>query len=363
MKYLIITNHSHMLWQFRRELIAELIKDGEVVISTPFAGHEDDFADMGCRMIETQLDRRSIDPMEEARLVRFYIRLLKKERPDVAVTYSIKPNIYAGFACRMLGIPYCVNVQGLGTMFQNERSALVAGTLYREALKGAHTVFFENAENAHEFLRRRILRKDRITLLHGAGVNLNYHQMQAYPPEDDGVHFLYLGRLMKEKGVEELFTAAEAVKAKYGEAVHFDLVGFFDDDMKDRVEELAAQGIVSFHGFQEDPRPWYGRAHCVVLPSWHEGMSNVLLEAAATGRALITTDIPGCREAVLPGKSGFLCKKQDPESLIEAMEEFLARTGEERRQMGVQGRKRMERNFDRRAVIEKTVRCIRGAVR
>lgn len=361
MKYLILTNHSYMLWQFRRELVQRLLEDGEVVISTPFVGHEHDFEKMGCHCIETQLDRRSINPAKDLRLYRFYTDLLKKEKPDLVITYSIKPNIYGGYACQRLGIPYFVNVQGLGTAFQKKGMALVASQLYRTALLDAKTVFFENKENAKSFYKKRIVKRGQVVVLPGAGVNLDYFSYQPYPDETDGIHFLFLGRIMKEKGVDELFAAFKSLKEEYQDRVTLDLVGFFEDEYKDTVEELVKNGTVIFHGFQEDPRPYYAAAHCVVLPSYHEGMSNVLLEAAATGRALITSDIPGCREAVEDGVSGYLCKVKDAKKLREAMDKFYLLKKEQRESMGKQGRVLTYGHFSRSIVIEKTVRQLRKA--
>lgn len=358
MKYLVITNHSYMLWQFRRELMAELQKYGEVVISMPYVGHEDDFQRMGCRCIRTDVDRRGINPVTDLVLYRFYKKLLKTEKPDMVITYSIKPNIYAGFACRQMGIPYCVNVQGLGTAFQKEPVASIVTLMYRVSVKKAKTVFFENEENAAEFVRRRIMLAEKQKLLHGAGVNIDYYIQQPYPGEERGIHFLFLGRIMKEKGVDELFEAAKRLKKKYKDQVVFELVGFFEDEYKNTVEQLEEDGVVVFHGFQSDPMPYYGMSHCVVLPSYHEGMSNVLLEAASTGRALITTDIPGCREAVDDEINGFLCKRMDAESLYECMERFLTLNPDEREKMGLEGRRKMEREFDKDSVVHETVKAI-----
>jgi galacturonosyltransferase len=145
------------------------------------------------------------------------------------------------------------------------------------------------------------------------------------------------------------------MKGKYGDKVVFDLVGPFEDEYKDIVENLADDGVVVFHGFQSDPKPYYAMSHCVVLPSYHEGMSNVLLEAASTGRALITTDIPGCREAVDDEITGYLCKKMDSISLEECMERFLSLNTASRREMGMRGRRKMEKEFDKSAVVQNTV--------
>lgn len=358
MKFLIITNHSYMLWRFRRELIATLQTKGEVVLSMPFVGHEDDFQAMGCRCIETEVDRRGINSVKDYKLFQRYVKLLKQEKPDMVITYSIKPNIYAGFACRMLKVPYCANVQGLGTAFQKEPMATVVTMMYKVALKKAKTVFFENNVNAQEFVNRGIIPAARQTVLNGAGVNLEVYDKQSYPSEEEGIRFLFLGRIMKEKGIDELFAAAKNLKEKYGERIVFDLVGFFEDEYKEQVEELQEKGVVVFHGFQTETKPFYAMSHCVVLPSYHEGMSNVLLEAAACGRALITSDIPGCREAVDEGVNGYLCEKMNADSLQGCLERFICLDTQERAKMGDAGHQKMETEFDKNMVVAQTVKAI-----
>lgn len=360
-KILILTNHSYMLYRFRTELIRELMKDHEVVLSMPFVGHEEDFMAMGLRCIETEVDRRGIDPKRDLKLFRFYRKLLKEERPDMVITYSIKPNIYGGWACQLAGIPYCANVQGLGTAFQKKGLAQVVTMMYKTALRKAKTVFFENQGNANEFISRHIIPEKKITLLSGAGINLEAYPYTPYP-ENDQVHFLYLSRLMAEKGVRELLTAMKRLHDELGDRVVLDLVGFYDDEAcQAQAEELVKEGIAVFHGFQSEPRPFYAAADCVVLASYHEGMSNVLLEAAATGRPVITSDIYGCREAVEEGVSGLLCKVKDADSLYEQMKKMALLSRKERERMGVAGRKRMERQFDKKKVVEKTIRAVWSA--
>ncbi|MBQ7921020.1 MAG: glycosyltransferase family 4 protein [Clostridia bacterium] len=356
MKILIVTNHSFMLWQFRRELIGELLKEHEVVISVPFGDHIEDFKKLGCRMIDTELDRRGINPVKDLTLYRTYHRLLKTEKPDLVITYSIKPNIYAGFACRQLGIPYCVNVQGLGTAFQKPVLSDVVTVMYKTALKKAKAVFFENEGNAEEFRKRKITPASQQHVLPGAGVNLARFTYREYP-QNDTVHFLYLGRIMKEKGVDELFWAARNLREE-GEDFVLDLVGFFEDAYKEEVDALVKDGIAVFHGFQPDPVPFYAAADCVILPSYHEGMSNVLLEAAAVGRPVITSDIPGCREAVIDGMSGLLCQVQKREAVYDAMKKILTLTPDERRQMGLTGRRLMEDKFEKSKVVEQTKKAV-----
>ena len=298
MKILIATNHSYMFYRFRKELVEALMQEHEVILSTPFVGHEDDLQAMGLRCIETDIDRRSINPFKDMKLLKTYRQMLDELQPDMVVTYSIKPNIYMGTACKAKGIPYVANVQGLGTAFEKLVLSSVVSVMYRSALRKAKTVFFENEENAQFFLNKKIISHRQVSVLPGAGINLD--EYPCVPMGDDGVcSFLFVGRIMKEKGVDEFFSAARTLKAEFGGEVAFDVVGFYEDAYKEQVDQLVADGIVRFHGFQTDVHPFYEAADCVVLPSYHEGMSNVLLEGAATGRALITSDIPR-----LPRSSG-----------------------------------------------------------
>lgn len=357
MKILIITNHSYMFYRFRKELSQALMQENEVILSTPFVGHEEDLQAMGLRCINTELDRRGTHLEKEWKLFREYRLLLKAERPDMVITYSIKPNIYAGIACTLARIPYCVNVQGLGTAFQSKKMAAIASVLYKVAIRKARTVFFENQGNVREFVDRKIIPLEKVNLLPGAGINLDTYRYQPYP-ENERFHFLYLGRIMREKGIDELFAAMCRLHAEQGDRVVLDLVGFFDDDYEAEVKALVDDGIAVFHGFQSEPRPYYAGTDCVVMPSYHEGMSNVLLEAAATGRPVITSNIHGCKEAVQENVSGLLCGVRDENSLYEAMVRVMAMTREEREAMGIAGRAHMEAVFDKKRVVEQTVRAL-----
>ena len=357
---LAITNHSFMFWQFRRELMQELQKTYEVVISTPYEGHEDDFEALGFTLIKTNVDRRGLHPKADFKLFRTYRKLIRAYQPAMVVTYSIKPNVYGGWAARLARIPYCVNVQGLGTAFQHEPVASVAYILSRGALKKAKAVFFENEGSAEVFMDRKIVKKDKITVLSGAGVNLEYYAKEPYP-EHSGIHFLYTGRIMKEKGMNELLWATEKLHEEFGDKVRLDLAGFFEEGYEEQVRALETNGAAVFHGFTDDTRPFYKDADCVVLPSYHEGMSNVLLEASATGRPIITSDIPGCREAVEEGKNGFLAKAGDKESLYEAMRKFLLLPMKTREAMGQYGREKMEKEFNKKDVVDKTLQVIEAA--
>lgn len=357
MKILIATNHSYMFYRFRKELVETLMQEHEVILSTPFVGHEDNLKAMGLRCINTEIDRRSINPFKDMKLLKTYRKMLDDIQPDLVITYSIKPNVYMGSACKAKGIPYVTNVQGLGTAFEKPVLSSVVSVMYRSALHKAKTVFFENEENAQFFLHQSIISAQQMKVLPGAGINLDEYPY--VPMQDDGVcSFLFVGRIMKEKGVYEFFTAAKTIKAEFGEEVAFDVVGFYEDAYKETVDQLVADGVIRFHGFQTDVHPFYEAANCVVLPSYHEGMSNVLLEAAATGRPLITSDIPGCREAVEDGVSGYICPAKDADALYDAMQRFVELPESWRAEMGCRGRERMEKRFSKDAVIAETMKWL-----
>lgn len=367
-KILIITNHSYMLYQFRKELIEQLMKEYDVVLSMPFVGHEDDFAAMGCKCVETDVDRRGINPVTDFKLLQFYNKIISDEKPDKVITYSIKPNIYAGLVCRHRKIPYYANVQGLGTAFQKKLLAKFVGILYKTAFRKVRAVFFENEGNAQEFISRKLVSEDKIVVLNGAGINLEHYMYTPISSRQENekgkvsgdrkIHFLYLGRIMKEKGIDELFTAMRRLHEEYGDRVVLDIVGFFEDEYKNEIEKMVEEGVAVFHGFQEETRPYYVTADCVVLPSYHEGMSNVLLEASAIGRPVITSDIPGCREAVEDGKSGYLCEVKNADMLFEKMKLMTDKSIDEIEEMGRCARKRMEKLFDKKKIVDQTAAII-----
>ena len=356
MQILILANHSGGLYDFRKDLIAELKKQASVVVAVPHNDRWEELHKLADRVIELPIDRRGMNPLRDGKLFRQYRAMLREVKPDLVLTYTVKPNIYGGLACRMAHIPYAVNITGLGSAIENGgwlRKFVLA--LYRSALKDAKVVFFENAGNRDALAAAGVVPKGRDAVLSGAGVDLEDYPYQTYP-QGGPVRFLFVGRIMREKGVDELFTAAKRMKQKCGDDVEIHIVGSFEEAYKPTVEDLERAGVVEYHGFQTDVRPFYGAADCVVLPSYHEGMSNVLLEGAATGRALITSDIPGCREAVEDGVSGYLCPVRDADALYGAMERFMELLEARRAEMGHRGRERMERCFDKAMVVEETMK-------
>lgn len=355
MKILILANFDLGLYQFRKELIEKLLEEHEVTISLPYGKLVEPLREMGCSFIETPLNRRGLNPFEDFGLYNRYRKILKEVSPDLVITYTIKPNIYGSYACRMRNIPYCANITGLGTAFQgNGMLKKLTVFLYKAALKKAKTVFFENCGNRDVFLQSKIIPKEKTCLLNGAGINLQHYQVSDYPAGDTA-RFLFIGRIMKEKGVNELFEAMKRLGSE-GFNVHLDVLGEYEENYEAVIREYEKAGWLTFHGYQLDVRPFIADSHCFVLPSWHEGMANTNLECAASGRPVITSSIHGCMEAVDDGKSGFLCEKQNADSLYGAMVKFISLPYDARREMGLRGRERMEALFDKKAVVAETVK-------
>lgn len=352
-RILILSDNSFSLWQFRRELLTTMLHSGiDVLVAVPAGPRTGQLTELGCRLIDTTLAHHGKD----SQLTDRYVQILKAEQPDMVVTYGTRCNICGGFACQKTKTPYCANVQGLGSLDGQTVGSFLQRLSCRIALKQAKAVFFENAANAAFFQEHKLMPEARQVILPGAGVNLRHYALQPYP-DNDPIRFLYVGPMRKEKGTDELLSA---IKMLYDDCyeVRLDLVGDQDESYAEQLQLLKAQGIVVTHGFQEDARPFYAACDCVVMPSHAEGMSNVLLEGAATGRPVIASYIPGCREAVDEARTGFTCRTQDKYALYDAMKRIARMDRSQREEMGRQGRARMEEMFDKLMVVEDTMNAI-----
>ena len=274
------------------------------------------------------------------------------------ITYTIKCNIYGAMACKAANVPCYVNVTGLGSTFQQKgKMRMLVSAMYKFSLNKAKKIFFENVGNRDTLVNDGIVRLEQTVVLAGAGVNLSEFEATPYPEERDENNFLFIGRIMKEKGVDEYFSAIRKLRQDYPHTT-FDFIGWYEDNYEQQVREMEKEGLIRFHGFQADVKPFIRNANCVVHPSWHEGMSNTLLESAAMCRPLITTDIHGCKEAVEEGVNGWLVPLRDEEALYQAMKKLVALAHDEKVQMGLAGRERMEALFDKNMVVRKTMKEI-----
>lgn len=350
---LILTNNIGGLHAFRKDVVKAICDAGhKVYISTPDdSAMADYFREIGCEIIVTEFDRRGVNPLADFKLMLAYRKLMNQLKPVAVLTYTIKPNIYGGMAARLCRVPQLANVTGLGDAVENGGwMQKLTISLYKMGLGKARRIFFQNESNRNFGIRMGIADESSI-LLPGSGVNLQHHTYQEYPVEEGRIRFLYIGRLLKDKGAEELFGAAKAIKAKYPQT-EFQIVGSVEGDYQKQLDELVADGIVRFLGPQADVRPFIGAVECTIMPSYHEGMSNVNLESAANGRPVITTNVPGCKETVDDGKTGFLIEAKNSQSLINAIDRFIALPYEQKALMGREGRKKVEREFDRKIVVD-----------
>ena len=351
MKILILANNDVGLYKFRKELIEALLKEHEVHISLPYGEFVDDMIELGCIYHNVEFDRHGTNPIKELGQMTYYKKLIKLVKPDVVLTYTIKPNVYGGMACSMLKIPYFCNVTGLGTAIENPGiMQKISLTLYRLGLKKARKVFFQNQQNLDFMLKHKVV-KSNYHLLPGSGVNLNNFTLMDYPTEQTNINFLFIGRVMKDKGIDEFLSMAKQIKSKYP-CTSFEIIGMIDGDYEDTINNAVSEGYVNYHGLQSDVKPFIQKSHCVVLPSYHEGMANVLVEAAASGRPVIASDIAGCRETFDDGLSGISCKAKSAESLIDAVEKFITIPYEQKKEMCIAGRKKVEQQFSRQIVID-----------
>ncbi len=363
MKKILMLGNSHLtVFGFRGELIEQLVHDGyDVTVSFangPFGEGEKSGKEYGCQFVETEINRRGRNPLQDLMLLRQYIGLIRRVRPDAVLTYTVKCDVYGGIACRLLDVPFLPNITGIGKgLAEGGLTGHILTMLYRIALRKASCVFFQNASDRRFFAEHGI-RYERDVLLPGSGVNLKKFSPLPYPADGRFV-FTYIARIMKAKGIEEFLEAARIIRAEEPKA-EFHICGFCEEDYREKIAEAQAEGTVIYHGLVENVTAYYQQSHCVVLPSFHpEGVSNVLLEAAACARPIITTDRPGCREAVESGVSGFLVRERDSWDLADAMRCLLHLSQEERIAMGLAGRRKIEREFDRQIVVDAYLDAIR----
>lgn len=351
MRILVLANFGMGLYKFRKELLQELVgRNIEVYISLPGDEYIPLLEKLGCKYIETNVDRRGTNPISDLKLIKFYKKIIKQIQPNVVITYTIKPNVYGGMACKATKTPYIANVTGLGTSIEN-RGLLqkVTLTLYRIGLKKASCVLFQNEPNRQFFKDQHIV-TNKTRLIPGSGVNLEHHCFESYPDHEAFIKFLYIGRIMKAKGIDELLEAAQRLKSKYPK-VQFDLVGDSEEDYTQRLSELELRGIINYYGKQDNVHEFIKKAHATILPSYHEGTANVLLESASSGRPILASRVTGCIETFDENVSGLGFEVRNVDSLVATVIKFIELPYEQKKAMGLAGRKKMESEFNRQIVV------------
>ncbi len=366
-KVLFFVNHDIVVYNFRLELVERLLRDGyEVVISSPYGERIEELKALGCEFVETEVSRHGTNPLQDIKLLYTYKKILKQVKPDVVLTYTIKPNIYGSMACGAAGIPCLANITGLGTAVENGGwLQKITVLLYKYAFRKIHTVFFQNTENMQFFVERNIANRDKYALLPGSGVNLSRFSPMEYPGEET-LEFVFLSRIMKEKGTDQYLEAAQYIKNKYPKTV-FHVCGFCEQGYEEKLKELESAGIIQYHGMVRNVSEILEKVHCTIHPTYYpEGLSNALLESSACGRPIITTNRAGCREVIDDGVNGFIVNQKDSQDLIAKIEKFINLSYEEKKEMGLAGRRKVEKEFDRQIVVERyseeIKRCLEGGL-
>lgn len=352
MKKILLLSNDFMSLNFRKELVMRLLKEGhEVYVSMLEAEENQPYEEMGCRVIPAPIDRRGINPLKDFRLYRHYRQIIRQIRPDIIFSYTIKPNIYGSLASRSFGCPQICNITGTGGVFlKKSLISELCKVLYRLSVKRAYKVFFQNADDKEFFLANSLV-KDNYTVIPGSGCNLREH-FYVRMPKTERIRFLYIGRILALKGIDEYLKAAKSIKSKYPRT-QFYIAGYFvEPQYRQIVQEYEQDGIVKHLGFSNDIDREIRKSHCIVLPSkGGEGIPNALLEGAATGRACIGSNTPGTRSVIDDNVTGFLFQPENHQDLVNKMERFLKMSYEEKLQMGINGRHKVEQEFDREQIV------------
>lgn len=354
MKVLITSITDSGVLRVRSELIRALLnEEHSVVVVTPPSNVYQEIESLGCSFIPININAHGLNPIKDLVVVRTYRKILRQVKPDVVLSFTIKPNLYCGLNCRQMSIPQVMNITGFGTAlaYPGIRQKVLV-SLYQIVSKKVNLIFFQNESNLVKFKQWHIASEEKYKLIPGSGVNLDDYKLAPYPSDDNGIHFLFISRILKEKGIDNYIEAASFIKKKYPNTI-FHVLGNATDLYADKLKKASEDGAIIYHGRVNNIADFQKMSHCTVLPSYYpEGICNVLLEGAASGRPVITCNHPGCREAVDDGVTGFLVNKNDTQDLILKLENFLKLSNDERAQMGIAGRRKMEREFDRKIVVD-----------
>ena len=365
MRICITVNSAWNIWNFRRPLVEALMKDGhEVIILAPVDESVRHLASIGCRFEHLPMDRKGLNPFVELNFLWRIARKFREIKPDVVFGFTIKNNLFGALVAGWLKIPFVPNVTGLGTAFLSG-AALRAGSvgLYRYCLRHCPHVFFQNEDDEALFAELGIVQRNKTTVLPGSGIDLRAFPYTELPRSKGATKYLMISRLLRDKGVFEYVEAAKLVKLNAPD-VQFLILGDFKTDNRTAVsrrdvENWESSGAIKHLGQASDVRTYISQADCIVLPSYREGAPRTLIEAAAMGRPVISTDVPGCRSVVDDGKSGYLCKARSHRSLADAILRFESLDRQTRAMMGRAGRQKMEQEFS----VEKVIAAYRRVLK
>lgn len=364
-KIVMSVNTAWNIHNFRAGLVKALTRHGyDVMVMAPDDEYSRRLAPLGCRFKMLSMDNNGTSPGRDLALLVKYWRVFQSVRPFVYLGYTIKPNVYGSIAAHGLDIPVINNIAGLGTTFINRTPlTCLVKRLYRTSLRRSNRVFFQNSDDRNLFVQAGLTQAGVADVLPGSGIDLtHFHPLPLAPLQDRRFRFLLVARMLKDKGVEEFAAAADIVRRVLPN-VQFQLLGPVDSKNPnaislERIRQWEESGLVQYLKDTDDVRPFMGDADCIVLPSYREGVPHSLLEAAATGRPIITTDVVGCKDVVDHGSNGFLCKVKNPADLAGKMIQMVDLSHEQRVAMGARGREKVISQFDENIVIGKYLNAI-----
>jgi glycosyltransferase involved in cell wall biosynthesis len=367
-KTLIITiNTSWNIFNFRVGLLKALQKEGyKIVCVAPYDDYSKKLEELGFEYHEIKMNNKGTNPIEDMKLIRDYYALYKKIDPDVILQYTIKPNIYGSIAARLLGKNVISNISGLGTVFLNDNlSSKIARWLYKLSLV-KNKVFFQNSEDKNLFVKNSLVKESQTDLLPGSGINTSIYKPSEPTVQNDSPVFMMIARLVRDKGIGEYIEAIKEVKKTHPN-IEFKLLGSLYPNNPTAISQVELdswieEDLVQYLGHSDDVKSEIEKVDCIVLPSYREGLSRVLLEAASLAKPIITTDVPGCKDVVDNGINGFLCEVKSSSSLADAIEKMINLSSEDRKTMGQKGREKIIAEFDEQIVIDKYLKTIEDII-
>lgn len=369
-KIIIALNSSWNIINFRSGLIKALIAEGfDVVAVAPEDKYSYLIQEMDCKFVPISMNSQGKNIFSDISLLFSYIKILYKENPDALLTFTIKPNIYGSFAARLLRIPRINNISGLGAVFINPGFVTkVVKFLYKLALKNTNVVFFQNLDDFTYFVGEKITSPKQSRVIPGSGINLkDFEYVRLKKSNNLGeLSFLLIARMLWDKGIQEYVNAAQIVKNEFANSKFF-LLGPLDTNNpagipSNQITQWIKDRNIDYLGASDHVSEIIPLSDCIVLPSYREGVPKSLLEGAAMGRPLIATDVAGCKETIEDGLNGFLCMPRDAEDLADKMKNFIKLSHEERQSMGHRSRKKVEKEFDEKIVIENYLSAIYDAI-
>ena len=367
-KIFVLVNTSWNIFNFRKNLVGVLIEAGfEVVAVAPRDAYSAKLPLLGCRYVEVPMENKGTNIWRDLIFAIRLTQLFEKERPDLILSYTVKPNIYGSLAARLNSVPIVNNISGLGAVFiRPSKLTVLVSLLYKLSLKWSRKTFFQNQDDLDLFTSKKLVNVGSTELIPGSGVDLNRFKFSELASCGRGFKFLLVARLLWDKGLAEYVGAAMRLKVEFPE-VEWRIVGFLGVENPAAIsaqdmDKWVSEGVITFSGPSDEIEKEIRKCDCLVLPSYREGLSRTLLEGAAIGRPLIATNVPGCKEVVVDGKNGYLVEPCSIDDLTEKMRLMYLLSREQRAAMAKYGRRKVEKEFSEEVVNNRYLEVVKEII-